>query len=222
MIDEIPPDDLVASIKKAPSPRGMILGYVAELMFEKHIPKHYPVILSEHIEAHDDHNREENKSDRTIAFNGRRYGIQLKSMQTNSIGRNATTLLLQADVQNDASDRRMVTFTNAPSVETTCYKRGDYDVLAVPLFPFTGEWNFAYKRNVDCRSSESIKYSEEQRAELLATTEKITWPLSQAWTMNILDLLDDQIGSAIRKPAPMVTESGKEVTLTPRGAKAKS
>lgn len=194
MIDAIPPVDLVSSIKRAPSLRGMILGYIAEEMFEKHLPRRYPVILGDHIQKHDDHDRQLNKSDRTIAYGGRLYGIQLKSVQTNSICRNSQTGLLQADVQNDASDARSITLPNNSTVITTCYARGEYDILAVPLFPFTGTWEYAYKRNRDCRVCNSKKYSPEDAQYLLATTEKITWPLTNDWYTNLPDLLDDSLG----------------------------
>lgn len=194
IIDSVSPEDLVTSIKRAPSLRGMILGYIAEEMFEKYVPAKYGFISSADIEKHDDHNRQFNKSDRTIRVNGRLYRIQLKSVQTNSIKRNIETGMLQADVQNDASDSRTITLPSGKSIITTCYARGDYDILAVPLFPFTGEWSYAYKRNIDCRSTSSEKYSAEDAQFLLATTEIITWPLTDAWTMNLGDLLNDTIG----------------------------
>lgn len=199
IIDSVSPEDLVTSIKRAPSLRGMILGYIAEEMFEKYVPEKYGFISSEDIEKHDDHDRQFNKSDRTIKNTGRLYRIQLKSIQTNSIKRNLDTGLLQADVQNDASDSRPVSLPNGKSVTTTCYARGDYDILAVPLFPFTGEWNYAYKRNIDCRSTTSKKYTEEEAKFLLATTEIITWPLTDDWTMNLGDLLTDTIGIVVDK-----------------------
>lgn len=200
IIDAIPPEDLVAAIKRAPSLRGMILGYVAEEMFEKHVPQRYPQITAGHIEKHDDHDRTVNKSDRTLTFNGRRYGVQLKSMQTNTIALEIESGRLQATVQNDASDARGVVLSDGSVLVTTCYRRGDYDVLAVPLFPFTGSWEYAYKRNLDCRASTSKKYSSFQAAQLLATSEIITWPLSEGWTTNLLDLLDDGIGSPLVAP----------------------
>ncbi len=197
MIDAIPPEDLVSSIKRAPSLRGMILGYIAEEMFEKHVPEKYKSVLAEHLEKHDDHDREVNKSDRTITYKGRRYGIQLKSMQTNSIGRNVETGHLQADVQNDASDARSVILSDGTSVITTCYVRGEYDLLAVPLFPFTGKWDYAYKKNINCRTSRSKKYTEFQAQHLLATTEKITWPLSDDWHEDLIGLLDASFGKPV-------------------------
>ena len=217
MIDAIPPADLVASIKRAPSLRGMILGYIAEEMFEKHVPERYDTIMSEHIEYHDDHDRTKNKSDRTLTFNGRRYGIQLKSIQTGSIARHNEHGHLQADVQNDASDRRDVLLGDGSKLNTTCYLRGEYDILAVPLFPFTGTWDYAYKRNEDCRTCTSRKYTEYQASHLLATTEKITWPLTEDWHINILDLLDDKSGSPIGAP-DVITQPTGEVRVVDAGA----
>lgn len=197
IIDAIPPEDLVLAIKRAPSLRGMILGYIAEHMFERHVPGRYPVILSHHIEHHDDHDRTANKSDRTITFGGRRYGVQLKSIQTNSIARNLATDVLQATVQNDGSDSRIVVFEDGSSVKTVCYKRGDYDILAVPLFPLTGTWEFAYKLNASCEPSRHRTYSEYQRSFLLSTLEKICWPLSNEWSTDLMTFLTPDAGSAI-------------------------
>ncbi len=217
MIDAIPPEDLVASIKRAPSLRGMILGYIAEEMFEKHLPERYHMILSEHIEAHDDHDRKVNKSDRTVTYGGRRYGIQLKSLQTASICMNIAGGYLQAVIQNDASDRRDVRLADGSIITTTCYVRGEYDILAAPLFPFTGTWDFAYKRNEDCRASSSNKYTAFQASQLLATTENITWPLTDDWHTNLIDLLDDRSGSPVAAP-DVITEPSGEVRIVETGA----
>lgn len=190
IIDAIDADDLVVAIKNAPSLRGMILGYIAEIMFERHLPAHYDVILEEHIESHDDHDRKANKSDRTLSYNGKPVGIQLKSIQTNSIAYDPSVHKLRATVQNDGSDKRDVLLPDGSSVTTTCYRVGDYDILAVPLFPFTGKWEFAYKTNDSCRRSTSKKYTSVQQAELLATTEIITWPLDNDWTTNLMDIIE--------------------------------
>ena len=88
VIDSLSPEDIVATIKRAPSLRGMLLGYIAEEMFERYILQKYKFIKQEDIKAHDDHDRRSNKSDRTIHVRDRIYSIQLKSIQTNSIKRN--------------------------------------------------------------------------------------------------------------------------------------
>lgn len=155
IIDQIPPEDLVNSIKRAPSLRGMILGYIAEEMFQKHVLERLADV--EEIVKHDDHDRTKNKSDRDFSFRGEKFSVQLKSVRTNTITYNLSKNHLEVNVQNDASDRRKITLPNGRKIETTCYARGEYDILAVPLFPFTGTWDFAYKWNVACRASTSKK-----------------------------------------------------------------
>ena len=204
IIDAIDPDDLVLAIKRAPSLRGMILGYIAEEMFEKHVLNEE--VLFTGIIKHDDHDRTNNKSDRSFCYKKRVYTVQLKSIQTNSIAWHLNENILIADVQNDASDRRKITLPNGNQVETTNYQIGDFDILAVPLFPFTGEWDFAYKRNRDCRKCESNKYSEEDRKYLLSTTEKITWPLAPDWTTQLETLLDNSIGEELDEDDVLVTD----------------
>jgi len=195
IIDSVSPTELVEAIKRAPSLRGMILGYIAEEMFEKHVLGALPGASK--IRKHDDHDRSMNKSDRDFVFGGRRYSIQLKSIQTNSIAYDPASEVLCADVQNDGSDRRTVLLPNGQRVETTNYVIGDYDILAVPLFPFTGTWTFAYKRNRDCRLTDSKKYSEENRQYLLSTIEKLTYPLRPPWVSDLRLLLDDTIGECV-------------------------
>lgn len=195
IIDSISPEDLVAAIKRAPSLRGMILGYIAEEMFEKHVLD--PIEHVNEVRKFDDHDRTQNKADRDFVYRGRRFTVQLKSIQTNSIHWSDDLGCLIADVQNDGSDKRDVKLPNGAIVQTTNYKIGDYDILAVPLFPFTGQWDFAYKRNRDCRLTTSSKYSAEVQKYLLSTMERLSFPLSDDWTNDLLSLCDDTLGEEI-------------------------
>src|SRR5260370_13259078 len=88
---------LVQLIKDNPSLRGMTYGYVAEAAFVKFIEK---LGIKEHFKP-DDHKK--TKSDRTFDLGGRRYTIQLKSLQTNSI-REPEPGRLTPKVQKDTSD----------------------------------------------------------------------------------------------------------------------
>lgn len=195
IIDSISPNDLVAAIKRAPSLRGMILGYIAEEMFEKHVLD--PIEHVNDVRKFDDHDRSQNKADRDFVYRDRRYTVQLKSIQTNSIHWSDQQVCLVADVQNDGSDKRDVRLPNGNVVATTNYRVGDYDILAVPLFPFTGTWEFAYKLNRDCRRTESAKYSDEDRPFLLSTIEKIQFPLGSEWTTDLLSLCGEDIGEPV-------------------------
>ena len=182
IIDSIPPKDLVYAIKRAPSLRGMMLGYIAEEMFMKFLRTSSEV---SDIRQHDDHDRSMNKADVDFLIEGRRVSVQLKSIQTNSICFRTDLSMLQAGVQNDGSDKREVILEGGEVVLTTNYRVGDYDVLAVPLFPFTGGWDFAYKLNRSCRRTTSKKYTANQQRQLLSTMEEVTYPLTDHWSTDL-------------------------------------
>lgn len=186
IIDSVSPEELVRSIKNAPSLRGMILGYIAELKFKEFIEANLDF---ENIYKPDDHDRTQNKVDLGFTYKNRLITVQLKSIQTNSICWRTTDNKLVAKVQNDGSDRRKVILPNGNEVETTNYRIGDYDILAVPLFPFSGKWDFAFKLNRECRKTTSKKYSDDDRKFLLSTMEEIEFPLSAPWTSNLFDVI---------------------------------
>jgi hypothetical protein len=182
IIDAIPPEDLVLAIKRAPSLRGMILGYIAEEMFARHVLEDNAF---SDVRRHDDHDRNNNKADRDFVFEGKRVGVQLKSIQTNSICWREDFNCLYGQVQNDGSDKRDVKLPNGEVVSTTNYKVGDYDILAVPLFPFTGTWDYGYLLNRDCRKTTSNRYTEIQQSYLLSTMEEIYFPIKTPWFSDI-------------------------------------
>lgn len=187
IIDTVTPAELVQIVKATPSLRGMIAGNIAELKFLQHM--HTFKGFSDFYKP-DDHNRLENKIDLRFKYKNRFVTIQLKSIQTNTIKWDAKNNCLKCKVQNDGSDKRDVQLPNGRVVSTTNYKFGDYDILAVPLFPFTGEWNFAYLLNRECTPTTSTKYSAKNRQYLIRTTECLTYPLSGRWSMDIKETID--------------------------------
>lgn len=75
------PEHIVRILAETPSVRGMVYGNLAEIQFA-----HWLVARGVPLSAQqrdDDHAK--TKSDRTITWQGRRYTVQVKSMQTNSI-----------------------------------------------------------------------------------------------------------------------------------------
>jgi hypothetical protein len=184
---------LIRIMTDNPSLRGMTYGYVAEYAFSLYLDN---LGIREHFKE-DDHKK--TKSDRTFVHKGRRFTIQLKSLQTNTV-QETSPGQFKAKVQNDASDRRKIKLPNGKVVETTCYQVGEYDILGVSLQPFAGDWEFAFKKNKDLKRSVSDKYSKTIRKYLLATTEDISFPLSQDWTSDLLSLLDDpDLGQAVKE-----------------------
>jgi hypothetical protein len=122
----------------------------------------------------DDHNRKR-KGDRVIIYKGKEFVIEVKSLQTNSI-RRRDDRKWTGKAQCDGSDRRIVKFKDGSELNTTCLLCGEFDLLAINCFGFTGNWDFAFGRNRDLPRSTFAKYTPAQRRRLLASLVPVTWP----------------------------------------------
>lgn len=180
------PEIILEVLEKAPSARGMVYGYLAEWQFSRWLVDNG--VPLEHQARDDDHAK--TKSDRTIFHQGGRYTIQVKSLQTDSL-RQVGSARFKARVQCDGSDCRRVILPNGHEVKTTNYVAGEFMVLATPLQPFTGQWDFAFRLNSTLARTRSAKYAPEDRPYLLNTTVPISWPLEAPWTMDLFALLAD-------------------------------
>jgi hypothetical protein len=178
-------ETILRVLEETPSVRGMVYGNFAEAMFaDALVAMGVPV---KDQQRDDDHAK--TKSDRTFRRVDRAYTVQLKSMQTNSIAQ-LDDDTFAAKIQCDASDKRPIKLPNGHTVDTTCYQTGEFDVLAVPLQPFLGEWSYAFRLNETLPRTKSTKYAPEDREYLLATLVPIVWPLDDAWTTDLFGLLD--------------------------------
>jgi hypothetical protein len=175
---------LTSIIAGIPSVRGLVYGNVAEVKFAEWLVDHG--IPTEDMSRDPDHAK--TSSDRTIAYQGRRFKIQLKSMQTGSIRQQADGTFT-ARVQVDASDRREIRLPTGDVINTTCYLVGQFQVLAVPLQPFTSSWTFAFRLNETLPRSKH--YSADVNQYLLKTLVDITYPLdaSAGWSDDLFALL---------------------------------
>jgi len=91
--------------------------------------------------------------------------------------------------QCNASDARKVTLANGHTVSTNCIVAGGWDVLAVNLYDFGGQWRFAFApQSALFRASD--QYAPADRPYLLASSMKITLPLGKPYTADLLALLD--------------------------------
>ncbi len=177
-------EELTEIVDENPSLRGFLLGYVGEYKLRKLI-KENPEVQA--VQKPDDHDRK-SKNDLIIVYRNQRFTLEVKSLQTNSIKRSET--LLYGSVQVDASDRRTVRLPNGMAIETTCLLRGEFDVLAINLFQFRQIWQFAFILNRDLPTSRSRKYTDTQREYLLATSIKVTDPISPPYVPDLFVLLD--------------------------------
>ena len=183
-------EDLTFIIDQNPSLRGMVLGYLAELKLQR-IWLDDPRVESR--PRPDDHDRGR-PGDRVVAYRGGVFVIESKSLQTNTVRQTLEGWVGKSQV--DASDRRLVTFPDGSTLETTNLLRGGFDILAVNLFAFGDEWRFAFAKNSDLPASRHRRYSEYQREHLLATAVTVFWPPESPFCEDLFELMDDIIDSA--------------------------
>lgn len=179
--------ELTAIIDDNPSLRGFLLGYIAEYKLRTYLTNH-PAVTD--LYKPDDHSRDASaKADMIVAYRGHRFAVEVKSLQTNSI-RHADAGIFTGKAQVDASDNRDVTLPNGETVKTTCLLVGEFDMLAINLFQFQEQWDFAFILNRDLPRSTYRRYTEQQREYLLATLVGVSWPLEPPFASDPFVLLD--------------------------------
>lgn len=102
----------------------------------------------------------------------------------------------QASYQCDASDSRIVRFSDGSEVKTTCLLAGELDLVAVNLFALEEEWRFAFALNCDLPRSRFHKYTLLQQRELIASRIRIAWPLKPPYESDPFVLLDRLLDGA--------------------------
>jgi transcriptional regulator with XRE-family HTH domain len=184
---KITSQDLTGLLNQSPSLRGMLFGYAAEFKLHE-LWLNHPDITQ--VTKSDDHDRKK-KGDRRIVYKGHSFIIEAKSLQTNSIEQVAGRWCGKAQV--DASDCRKVYLPNGGEVTTTLLQMGEFDVLAVNVFPFENEWRFVFAKNQDLPRSTWRGYTVEQRFHLLASLVSVTWPPEPPFVDNLYQVLDELI-----------------------------
>lgn len=178
-------DELTVLVISTPSLRGMMLGYVAELHLSKLLAASDQV--SDSLK-YDDHDRTK-KGDRVVSYKGHRLVIESESLQTNSVkrlGRDTWSGVAQVD----GSDRRTVKFADGTKLETTLLLPGEFDVLAVNCFAFGERWRWVFCKNSDLPRSTYKRYTAAQRAGLLKSLVRVTWPPAPPFAADIFTVLD--------------------------------
>lgn len=183
-------EELTQIVDANPSMRGLMLGYVAEYKLRK-IHFEDPRIAA--LIKDDDHDRK-SKGDVRFNYRGRSFRVECKSLQSNLIKK--TSEGYAAVYQCDASDSRIVRFSDGSEVKTTCLLVGEFDLVAVNLFALEEEWQFAFALNRALPRSRYRKYTELQQRELIASSIKITHPLQPPYVADPFVLLDRLIDDA--------------------------
>lgn len=186
-------DELDEIVSSSPSLRGFIFGYVSEYKRRKTWFADTRIIG---LHKSDNHGRAR-KGDLTFTYRGVEITVEVKSLQTHSIRRRDDGC--HGKFQCDASDRRRISLPSGETIETTCLAVGEFDLLAVNLFEFSGGWQFAFARNKDLPRSRFPKHTPEQRQHLLATLIDVTWPLQPPFEPEPFRLLDEIAAEKSRK-----------------------
>ena len=179
--------ELTRLVDENPSLRGIMLGYVAELKLSHLLAA--DANISDSMK-YDDHDRSQ-KGDRVVTYKGHRLTLESKSLQTKTVRRVDNGWVARAQV--DASDRRTVRFPDGSTLDTTLLLVGEFDVLAVNCFAFENQWRWVFCKNADLPRSTYAKYSEAQRAQLLASLIEVKWPPQPPFTDNLFKVLDELV-----------------------------
>lgn len=177
--------ELTELIDSNPSLRGMVLGYAAEVKFRRMYLNRTDIKSTKD----DDHNRKK-KGDRRLLYKGKELVVEVKSLQTNMVKHDEVTGEWSGKSQVDGSDRRIVKFNDGTELNTTLLLRGEFDILAVNCFAFGDTWRFVFALNRDLATSTWRNYSAEQRKNLIASLQKITWPPKAPFTDDFDDILE--------------------------------
>lgn len=183
-------EELGDMIKNNPSLRGFMVGYMAESKIRSYFLRNPDV---SNLFKPDDHDRT-NKCDLVLSYKGRDFTFEIKSLQTNTVRKIADTNELTATFQCDASDRRIIELPNGHSVNTTCLKFGDFDIVAINLFAFTGNWDYAFALNRDLPHASQGRgknvLPKEDLSYLIKSSIRITYPTKAPFVDNPFVLMD--------------------------------
>lgn len=188
-----------------PSLRSFVMGYAAEVKCKTRYFVGHPDITA--IYKPDDHDRRE-KGDLIVTYKGERFGVEVKSIQTASMQPQRRSGEVKPCYQCDASDRRAVTFADGTSVETTALLVGEFDVLAVNIHAFKGEWNFVFAKNKDLPTMEGASrgaaknYTLLQQRNLIRTSISIGLEPGAPYSYNPFEVFDAIIQDRNRDEAP--------------------
>lgn len=207
---ELTYEDINLITTNNPSMQSFVIGYSAEAKVKTLVFDLDDRVTD--IYKPDDHDRAE-KGDWVITYQGERIAVEVKSLQSTSLRPKKRSGLVEPNYQCDASDRRLVEFTDGSSVETTALLVGEFDVLALNLRALTGKWDFIFCKNEDLPHMEQnkrnlVKYTEFQLDNLIKTTIKLDLgPGNSArapYSNDPYRLFDEILGERAQGTAPVL------------------
>ncbi|TJZ75814.1 restriction endonuclease [Rhodococcus oryzae] len=206
-------DEINELLTANPSLRSFVMGYAAEIKCRNMYFTDHPDLAG--IYKPDDHDRTE-KGDWIITYKGNRIGVEVKSIQSNSMQPRKRGGLIKPNYQCDASDARTVHFSDGSSVHTTALLVGEFDIVAVNTHAFRGEWDFAFVKNSDLVTMEGATrgsardYTPLQQKNLIKTLQPIDLNPKAPYSRDPFKLFDEIIEERRRGDQPMMAGVIKE------------
>lgn len=182
---------LISMMSESGNLRGMNYGYTSEYHFADYLNQ---LGISEHFKPREtNHGKSavKAKSDRTFKFKERYVSVQLKSPRTETIRALDTGFLSR--IECSTSDKHVYNLPNGTNLSCRCVLVDAFDVLAVSLQPFTGNWqSFAFKKAKDLPLTTDKNVPQECRQYFLSRYHVMHFPnLTDGWTTDLLTLVDD-------------------------------
>nr|ADG60154.1 NruI [Rhodococcus rhodochrous] len=199
-------DEINELLTDNPSLRSFVMGYAAEIKCRNMFFVDHPHITN--IYKPDDHDRTE-KGDWIINYKGHRIGVEVKSLQTNSL-RLRRDGSVRPNYQCDASDARTVIFADGSEVHTTALLVGEFDVVAVNIHAFENKWDFAFAKNEDLITMEGATrgaakdYTELQKRNLIKTLQPMPMDVPAPYTRDPFKLFDEIIEERMKGEQPQL------------------
>jgi hypothetical protein len=199
-------DEINELLTDNPSLRSFVMGYAAEIKCRNMFFRDHPEVTA--IYKPDDHDRTE-KGDWILTYKGERIGVEVKSLQTNSL-KPKQDGTVSPNYQCDASDARTVKFSDGSTLHTTALLVGEFDVVAVNIHAFTGCWDFAFCKNEDLLTMEGATrgapkdYTPLQQQSLIKTLQPLSQDVPAPYSRDPFKLFDEVLAERAAGTYPTV------------------
>jgi len=181
-----------------------IVGYVSEKRLRERFLDNHPDV--EEVWSPEDQDTSE-KGDLAFTYKGEEIRVEVKSLQTRHIQK-VESDTTQQNLQGDTAEEQIqwkgkthIKGSNDPREiqhgdfeDTTValnLKKPGFDILAVCLFFFDYEWDFAFVCPEELKRSKKRGWPEEVREKYAVSKPKVTKPPMGDWTDDLFDLMDE-------------------------------
>jgi len=190
---DITAEELSEIVAENPSMRGLMFGYVAEYKLKKMWLEKPRIKALTRPRSHD----RKSKGDFRFEYRGQSVTVEVKCLDTPKV--RFKDGVYQGTFQCNASDSREVVLPNRRRVTTNCLVAGEFDLPAVCLFTFGGQWKFAFALNNDLPRTTWRGYTPGQQKYFLKSAMAISWPLRAPFADEPFGLLDRLVAERVRR-----------------------